>query len=68
VTSGYELAVPQAFMNTSPFQYPICLRGQAYLKAGQGQQAAAMFQKLTLSLPTGGSGTPSTRASLSVTG
>ena len=45
-TSGYELAVPQAFMNTQPAFYPIYVRGQAYLKAGQGQQAVAEFQKM----------------------
>ena len=27
-TSGYELAVPQAFMNTQPAMYPIYLRGR----------------------------------------
>jgi tetratricopeptide (TPR) repeat protein len=45
-TSGYEFAVPQAFMNTQPAFYPIYVRGQAYLKAGQGQQAVAEFQKM----------------------
>jgi len=45
-TSRYEFACPQAFMNTQPPLYPIYLRGQAYLKAGQGQQAAAEFQRL----------------------
>jgi hypothetical protein len=44
VTSGYELAVAEAFMNTPPFLYLLYLRGQAYLKARQ--QAAATFQKL----------------------
>jgi tetratricopeptide (TPR) repeat protein len=46
VTSGYELAVPQAFINTQPPLYPIYVRGQAYLKARQGQQAGAEFQKM----------------------
>ncbi len=45
-TSEYELADPQAFMNTEPPLYPIYVRGQAYLKAGKGQQAAAEFQKM----------------------
>jgi tetratricopeptide (TPR) repeat protein len=57
VTSGYELAVPQAFVNTEPPLYPIYLRGQAYLRAGQGQQAAAEFQKIvalrSMSYPLG---------------
>jgi serine/threonine protein kinase/tetratricopeptide (TPR) repeat protein len=46
VTSGYEFAVPQAFINTQPPLYPIYVRGQAYLKAGQGQLAVAQFQKM----------------------
>jgi len=44
--SGYELACPQAFLNTEPTPFPIYVRGQAYLKAGQGQEAAAEFQKM----------------------
>jgi eukaryotic-like serine/threonine-protein kinase len=46
VTSGYEFAVPQAFVNTQPPLYPIYVRGQAYLKAGQGQLAVVEFQKM----------------------
>jgi tetratricopeptide (TPR) repeat protein len=45
-TSGYELAVPQAFLNTQPAFYPIYVCGQAYLKAGKGQLAVAEFQKM----------------------
>ena len=45
-TSGYELAVPQAFLNTEPTMYPIYLRGQTYLKTGQGQLAVPEFQKM----------------------
>ena len=45
-TSGYEFASPQAFTNTQPPVFPIYLRGQAYLKARQGQLAAAEFQKM----------------------
>jgi len=45
-TSGYELAVPQVFLNTQPAMYPIYVRGQAYLRAGQGQLAVAEFQKM----------------------
>ncbi|MGA7920422.1 MAG: winged helix-turn-helix domain-containing protein [Candidatus Acidiferrales bacterium] len=43
---GYELAVPQVFMNTQPALYPIYVRGQAYLKIGQGPLAVAEFQKM----------------------
>ena len=44
-SSTYELGQPY------PFQYlatmhPVYVRGQAYVKEGQGQQAAAEFQKL----------------------
>jgi serine/threonine protein kinase/Tfp pilus assembly protein PilF len=45
-TSGYDMAVPQAFLNTQPAMFPIYVRGQAHLKAGQGQQAVAEFQKM----------------------
>jgi serine/threonine protein kinase/tetratricopeptide (TPR) repeat protein len=42
--SPYDLGSP------TPFQigtlYPMYVRGRAYLKAGQGQQAAAQFQKM----------------------
>jgi tetratricopeptide (TPR) repeat protein len=44
--SEFDLACPQAFANTSPALYPIYVRGLAYLKAGQAQQAAAEFQRL----------------------
>jgi outer membrane protein assembly factor BamD (BamD/ComL family) len=40
------MAVPQAFLNTQPAMFPIYVRGQAHLKAGQGQQAVAEFQKM----------------------
>jgi hypothetical protein len=33
-------------MNTRPPVYPIYLRGQAYLKAKQAQQAVAEFQRM----------------------
>jgi eukaryotic-like serine/threonine-protein kinase len=45
-TAGYEFACPEAFLNTQPPLYPIYLRGQAYLKAGQGKQAVAEFEKI----------------------
>ena len=38
----YEMGTPSAFGNL----YPAYLRGEAYLRARQGQQAAAEFQKL----------------------
>jgi predicted Zn-dependent protease len=42
--SAYELGqVPPL---TSASMYPVYVRGQVYLKAGQGQQAAAEFQKI----------------------
>ena len=41
-------------MNTQPAFYPIYVRRQAYLKAGQGQQAVAEFQKMMgMSYPLG---------------
>jgi serine/threonine protein kinase/tetratricopeptide (TPR) repeat protein len=45
-TTGYESACPEAFMNTQPPLYPVYLRGQAYLKAGEGQLAVAQFQRM----------------------
>jgi len=45
-TSEYELAIPEAFNTTQPTMHPIYVRGQAYLKAGQGQQAVAEFQQM----------------------
>jgi len=45
--SGYELACPAAFVYTQPPLYPTYLRGQAYLKAGEGQLAVAEFQKVS---------------------
>jgi eukaryotic-like serine/threonine-protein kinase len=45
-TSGYEFGCPQSFANTEPPLYPLYVRGEAYLKAGQAQQAAAEFQKM----------------------
>jgi eukaryotic-like serine/threonine-protein kinase len=41
--SGYELGEPSPIGGTL---YPVYVRGEAYLNAGQGQQAAAEFQKL----------------------
>ena len=45
-TVGYELGDPPAFLNTVPPLFPVYVRGQAYLKTGQAQQAADEFQKL----------------------
>jgi ATP/maltotriose-dependent transcriptional regulator MalT len=44
-SSQYDFAAPPQFAITAPL-YPIYVRGQAYLRAGQGQQAAAEFQKV----------------------
>jgi serine/threonine protein kinase/tetratricopeptide (TPR) repeat protein len=41
--SAYELGEPPQFVVGT--MYPVYVRGQAYLKARQGQQAAAEFQK-----------------------
>ncbi|MGA8312474.1 MAG: hypothetical protein WB755_20755, partial [Terriglobales bacterium] len=41
--SAYELGQPDPLGGSL---YPVYLRGEAYLKAGEGQQAAAEFQKL----------------------
>jgi eukaryotic-like serine/threonine-protein kinase len=40
--STYELGSPEPVNNL----YPIYVRGESYLQAGQGQQAAAEFQKI----------------------
>jgi serine/threonine protein kinase/Flp pilus assembly protein TadD len=42
----YELGTPSAGVTFLASLYPVYLRGEAYLKAGQGQAAAAEFQKL----------------------
>ena len=42
VAMPYELGTPSSFGNL----YPAYLRGEAYLMAGQGQQATTEFQKL----------------------
>jgi eukaryotic-like serine/threonine-protein kinase len=43
-TLAYELGEPSPFTSLGGM-YPVYVRGQAYLKARQGQQAAAEFQK-----------------------
>jgi len=43
----HDLACPPAFLNTQPPFYLIYVRGLAYIKAGQGQQAVDEFQKMT---------------------
>jgi len=45
-TSEYDLACPPAFLYIEPSFYPIYVRGQAYLKSKQGQEAAAEFQRM----------------------
>ena len=44
--AGYELGDPQPFVNTAPPLLVNYVRGQAYLKLGQGHQAAEQFQEL----------------------
>jgi eukaryotic-like serine/threonine-protein kinase len=46
MTAPYELGGPTAGIATLANLYPVYLRGEAYLKAGQGQLAAAEFQKI----------------------
>jgi eukaryotic-like serine/threonine-protein kinase len=57
-TLAYELGEPSPFTSLGGM-YPVYVRGQAYLKARQGQQAAAEFQKfldhrgVTVNFPLG---------------
>jgi eukaryotic-like serine/threonine-protein kinase len=44
--SGYELGIPPPYASAMASLYPVYVRGEAYLKAGQGVQAAAEFQKV----------------------
>jgi tetratricopeptide (TPR) repeat protein len=44
--SGYEVCVPQVFVNTTPVPYPTYVRGVAYLKAGQGARAVDAFETM----------------------
>jgi len=44
--SAYELGEPAPAAQVGGTLYPVYVRGAAYLEAGQGQQAAAEFQKL----------------------
>jgi eukaryotic-like serine/threonine-protein kinase len=46
VASAYELGEPSPGAQVGGTLYPVYVRGEAYLEAGQGQQAAAEFQKL----------------------
>jgi serine/threonine protein kinase/tetratricopeptide (TPR) repeat protein len=43
---AYELGEPSPGAQVGGTLYPVYVRGEAYLGAGQGQQAAAEFQKL----------------------
>jgi pentatricopeptide repeat protein len=45
-TSPYEFGFPPPDPWCFPTFYPVYLRGEAYLKAGRGRQAAAEFDKL----------------------
>jgi len=45
-TSAYDLACPQAFLNTEPTLYPVYVRGQAYLKApGKDKRLPQNFRR-----------------------
>jgi len=44
--SGYEVCVPQIYVNTSPVPYPAYVRGLAYLKAGQAAKAVDEFETM----------------------
>jgi tetratricopeptide (TPR) repeat protein len=44
--SGYEVSVPQVFVNTSPVPYPMYARGLAYLQAGQTAKAVDEFESM----------------------
>jgi eukaryotic-like serine/threonine-protein kinase len=46
VASAYELGAPSPAPVVMATLYPIYVRGEAYLKAGEGGQAAVEFQKL----------------------
>jgi eukaryotic-like serine/threonine-protein kinase len=46
IASAYELATPGPQAQIGGTLYPVYVRGEAYLKAGQGLQAAGEFQKL----------------------
>ena len=46
VATPYELGGPSAGVTFLSNLHPVYIRGQAYLKAGEGQQAAAEFQKM----------------------
>jgi eukaryotic-like serine/threonine-protein kinase len=42
----YELAAPYPEVSASGTLYPVYVRGEAYLRAGRGSEAAAEFQKV----------------------
>jgi eukaryotic-like serine/threonine-protein kinase len=46
VASPYELGMPAAGFYNWPSLYPVYVRGEAYLAAHQGREAAAEFQKI----------------------
>lgn len=46
VAAPYELALPANGFYNWPNLYPVYVRGEAYLAAHQGRQAAAEFQKI----------------------
>jgi eukaryotic-like serine/threonine-protein kinase len=46
VAAPYELGTPAIGYYNWPNLYPVYVRGEAYLAAGQGREAAAEFQKI----------------------
>jgi len=44
--SGYEVCVPQVFVNTAPVPYPTYVRGLVYLKAGRAARAVDEFETM----------------------
>jgi eukaryotic-like serine/threonine-protein kinase len=46
VAAPYELGLPAASSYNWPNLYPVYVRGEAYLAAHQGSEAAAEFQKI----------------------
>jgi len=46
VAAPYELGTPAIGYYNWPSLYPVYVRGEAYLAAGQGREAAAEFQKI----------------------
>lgn len=46
LAAPYELGLPAIGFYNWPYMYPVYVRGEAYLAAHQGKEAAAEFQKI----------------------